>query len=331
MIITKTNEESVNDVALYKDIKSFFTLPTAYEDWTNYRRTLTDYVISNSNETPLPLQFSQHMDEDSFLPTLAIVGAGACNDLDLGELLDHFSKITLIDYDENALQTALSTYELTDCPYIECSITSLNGLKDTHYESFCNDLQNYLLFHETNFTMEQFEQYALEQLELRLKEVTYYEIPLEPHSYDYVCCFGVHSQLQAMFSYIYKAFADNLTKSWAESPSTVNNEPITDQCDHRNAIHNRLHQENNTFIPRFHDALLACAKHTLFVGCEKKRTNMDGAIEGAYQGLLDIKSRNLNIVERNVTWNFLPQNDIVYEMEILKIDIHTNKSTFNAS
>ena len=65
------------------DIKQKFRLPDAYEDWREYRQLLTDTVIECGNG-----------DQSK---TIAIIGAGRCNDIDLKALCRHFEIITLVD------------------------------------------------------------------------------------------------------------------------------------------------------------------------------------------------------------------------------------------
>jgi len=295
---------------LYREIKKNFILPNAYNDWKEYRNAVTDYVIEETNQVNVPLTFSSNMDETSLLPTLAIVGAGACNDLNLCKLTSHFSKITLLDCDSDAIHTALQTYHLQDCSQIECQVISLNGLHESHYEAFCDQLQAYVQEQFDTLTPEQFEAYAISLLQKYLYETQNYIIPLPAHTYDYICCFGVHSQLQAMFSYIYKAFEINLREiKFADAPNLNS---------HFNSY---LQAENERFIPLFHDALFNCAKQGVFLGLEKKRTNNDDAIEGAYQGIIDIQKRNLTTKCSSVVWPFLPSEDIYYEMLLFNIQL----------
>lgn len=296
---------------LYRQIKKNFILPNAYEDWKEYRNALTQYIIQETNQVSLPLSFHANMTEDALLPSLAIIGAGACNDFDLSKLVEHFSRITLLDYDEEALGIAIDTYHLNECPYIECKTISLNGINDTHYEDFCNQLQAYLQHNLGNITASDFEDYAISLIERIFKQLKTYTIPLQQDTYDYICCFGVHSQLQAMFSYIYRAFEMNLKEM-----------TFFDASAHNQRFTKRLQEENERFIPLFHDALLNCAKQGIFLGLEEKRTNTDGAIEGAYQGIQDIKKRDLKMEQASLVWPFLSSENINYEMSIMKISLN---------
>lgn len=298
-------------MTLYEEIKKNFILPNAYADWKDYRNSLTSYIIRETNQVNVPLSFCANMDEKAFFPSLAIIGAGACNDIDLQALLPHFSKITLLDYDKEAMNTALETYHLENCPYIECSTISVNGLNDSCYEEFCNQLQTYVRYNLAHLTPNEFEDYAITLIQAYLNRITNYKIPLPENTYDYICCFGVHSQFQAMFSYIYHAFEVNLRKM-----------RFADVPDFSTHFNKHLQEENERFIPLFHDTLLRCAKQSVFLGLERKRTNDDGAIEGAYQAISDIQNRKFIAKSCSMVWPFLPAENLYYEMVFFKLCPH---------
>lgn len=294
-------------MSLFNRIASNFILPNAYNDWTTYRDTLTKYLIKETDCVSLPLNLESLMEMGCSLPTLAIIGAGACNDIDLSKLMPHFSKITLIDYDRTAMKQALSTYHIASENCIEIKPLSLNGIKSSDYESFCDDLQAYVHFNQKNLTLVEFEDFALSRLKNIYETYTSYDIPLEPNGYDYIWCFGVHSQFQAMFSYITQAFLLNL-KEMLPSPSQTFIK-----------ITNYLKLQNDIFIPHFHNALLRSAKKAVFLGLEQHRENNTEAIEGANQAIEDIRSRNLNVTESTILWPFYPEGNISYQMLIQKI------------
>lgn len=295
---------------LYDEIKSHFKIPNAFSNWENYRNTLTSYLIAETDQLSLPLSFSSNMTEAEYLPTLAIIGAGACNDLDLEALSTHFSRITLIDYDLDAMKEALASYHLENNPVIELLPVSLNGLDDSDYQQFCEQLQVFVTTCGSSLSRKDFELYALSLLEHFYEKSRKTPVPLLPASYDYIWCFGVHSQLQAMFSYVYRVFEVNLKDTFTN---------IADSC--LNSFTERLKEENHYFIPRFHDAMLASAKKSVFIGCEHRRLGDDTPIEGAYQGIHDLRKRKLSLTEHILLWNFYPAKQISYEMLIQKITL----------
>lgn len=299
---------------LYNEIKSHFILPDAYTDWKNYRNTLTDYLIRQTDQVELPLSFHAGIQHIEILPTLLILGAGACNDLDLMQLTRHFSKITLMDYDETALQTALTTYDLMNSKQVECLSLSLNGITDNDYCTFCGKLQSFVQEQKSVLTPDNFETYAISLVESYYQKSHQNSIPLPADTYDYIWCFGVHSQLQTMFSYIYHAFDVNLKNSLF---------PDTEQtaCQSGIRFNNRLKAENDVFIPHLHDAMLSCAKKGIFLGLEQKRMDNEEAIEGAYQAIKDIERRDLHLAESRILWPFYPEGNLYYEMLIEQITL----------
>ncbi len=297
-------------MSLYDEIKSHFTLPNAYTDWKNYRNTLTDYLIAQTDQISLPLSFHPGIKQTELLPTLAILGAGACNDLDLRRLSSHFSKITLLDYDSGSMQQALNTYHLEHTNTVECLPVSLNGITDSDYRDFCENLQFFLREEKSHVTAAAFEAFALSLVDTCYQKSRQVAIPLAPASYDYIWCFGVHSQLQAMFSYIYHVFEVNL-----------GNTIFKDTGVPSEAFSNRLKEENNYFIPLFHNTLLASARKAIFLGLEHKRLERADVIEGASQAIRDIRSRNLKLTEGVILWPFYPAGSLSYEMLIQKITL----------
>ena len=90
-------------MSLYEDLLQKQFLPHAYEDWTDYRNAISNYLIASTAA-------------DS---SLAIFGAGGCNDWDLSLLAGHFSSITLIDNNLPAMKQALKRYHLESYPTIQ--------------------------------------------------------------------------------------------------------------------------------------------------------------------------------------------------------------------
>lgn len=304
---------------LYDEINSYFHLPNAFEDWTEYKKSLTNFIIEQTDYISLPLCFTSDMPTESNKPTLLIVGAGACNDLDLSLLHSHFQEITLLDYDYDLLQSALTNYHLTQSTQMKLCVESINGITQEHNQFLCKQLQDFLQLQKLSnmpMTQESFDAFAYSVLHALLQTITDYKIPFEKQSYDYVCCIGVHSQLTSMLSYIYHAFDVNMEhryQTWKDKTS--------------NAFETLLKQYNTDFIPRFHDTLLDCTRKKLFIGYETGRTTFQNIksspvstpIEGAYQCQCDLAKRNLTYKTTNLLWPFCKKNDIYYEMQIMAI------------
>lgn len=339
---------------LYDEIKKNFEIPNAFENWREYRESLTKYMIQRvkeqekieSREEKLRQEDEDKGQEQGKIrrgeknkgrergkirqeksPTLMILGAGSCNDLDLSLLVKHFSSIVLMDYDENSMRQAMQRYALSDFEREKIIIRgeSLNGIGEEEYISFCEELRDFIRQRGREITKEEFERYALNLFEHFLRESERsgkYLGCFGEERYDYICCFGLHSQLQAMFSYIYRAFEKNLRQiiGHISSPNFTA----------------RLVEEDERFIPEFHDILFQYAKKKVFIGCEYERcqeieipamkrreigVEEIEPIEGAYQGIRDIRGRKLNKIEYTITWPFAPQYGICYNMLVEEITV----------
>lgn len=322
---------------LYYKIKKNFTIPQAFENWREYREILTKYIIQKveeqegkeKEEEEEKNERNQRIRKEGKAPTLMILGAGACNDFDLSLLAKHFSAIVLVDCDKNSMEQAIEKYPLSasEMKKIEIRQESLNGIGEEEYISFCEELKDFVRRREKEITHEEFESYALALVEHFFKESKRsgnYLRCLEENKYDYICCFGLHSQLQAMFSYIYRAFEQNLSPLW--KTEDISSSTFTA----------RLVAEDEEFIPKFHDTLLQCAKKKIFMGCEYEKCqeiefpNLENGeiaikdlqlIEGAYQGICDLKSRKLDKMEYMLTWPFALQYRICYNLLVEEITI----------
>lgn len=305
-------------MSLYTEIKNKFKLINAYEDWEDYRNTLTAYLIELADCEELPLKQLEDVFVEEKLPTVALVGAGACNDMNLKALLPYFSKITLIDMDEEALDEGLERAGFTDCALIEKKIISFHGITDEDYEAFTAHLQSYICENYHHMTPNAFCNEAaiyVEKLfrkkQMDLKKASY-------GTYDYVWCFGVHSQLQSMFGYIYRSFLHNLKDSIFE-----NEEPVDAPFYHI------LKNANQKQVPVLNDLLIQSAMKCCVLGNEWDVLQNDEEyrmemlpkhpVEGAYQAICDVRKREGDCEENILLWPFDRKRDVNYVMLIQKI------------
>jgi hypothetical protein len=322
-IFHKAKKEDL-PMSLYQDIKEHFSIPEAFQDWTAYRETLTAYLIDSADTFSVPLSSLVVPEESTLLPSLLIIGAGCCNDLDLGKIAPHFSSITLLDKDLDSMKKAIDTYHLEQNHHIHLLEESLNGITDSDYETFCEEMQHFVrqqMSCNRHLSYEEFENFSCDLLKTYLEKSADSTIPLSKQGYDYVWCVGVHSQLHAMFSYIHRVFEVNLRNLCPDFPKKE-----TSPFD------NKLKEENNHFIPLFHNALLQCARQKLFIGLEIQRAHLEDAdtvfppaeisdIEGASQGLTDLQKRKLQLTEHSLFWPFRPKDNLYYQMQLEDIQI----------
>lgn len=295
---------------LYDEIRSHFHIPDAYRYWKPYRDLLSDYLVH----------------EPGKLSTLAILGAGACNDIDLYRIRSGFSEITLIDYDYKAMQEAVRRYGLEKDAHVLLQPASLTGIGDEQYEQFCDALQGYARKIKDSVSIQEFDAFAISVLQSFVYENAV--SPLSDVQYDYVWCVGVHSQLNAMFSYIYRVFWENLY-----AMHLLNAIPKGDGPED-SAFMAYLRELNTSQIKGLHDDIFKAVRRKAFIGCEVGRTDayysgmysaaLEEAemIEGAYQGIMDIRSRDLRVDESIVCWPFYPENQVYFDMLLQKIHIN---------
>ena len=300
---------------LYDQLQQHFIIPNAYSNWQSYREELTRLLIEETDQITLPLSFHANMEKTDWLPTLLIIGAGACNDIDLKQLLPHYSHITLLDSNLHTMQQALHTYRVTDCPQISCKQESLIGITDEHYMELCDELQFYLTEERMEITPQSFAEHAISLVKEQLTDCQNFSLP--ENAYDYVCCFGVHSQILAMYSYIYHAFDVNLRNGifHATDPAL---------CNQAESLYmNYLKSQNDLLMPKLNSALLSCAKKVVWIGIEQQRTDdiSHSPIEGASQAFQDLTTRKLDLDIRNTVWPFYPDGNISYDMWIAKVTL----------
>lgn len=306
-------------MSLYNEIKNHFRMENAFRDWEGYRNTLTDYLIYLVDNEEINLDHVSTISFPAELPTFAIVGAGACNDIDLKRLLPYFSKITLIDIDEAAIDAGLRKYGLQDCDLLEKKILSLHYITQEDYEEFTRSLQSYVNNNLQCITPESFCDYATDYIHNLYKNRQASVDQFFFGEYDYVWCFGVHSQLQSMFGYIYNSFLLNLKEEFFENEVLVE-KPFFDA----------LRKVNRTLVPCVNDILIQCANKYCIIGNEwdvvknrEKEYVMNPfplhAVEGAYQAICDVRQRDITCQEKLLLWPFDEQRGLNYMVLIQQI------------
>ena len=110
-------------MSVYDELLKTQTIPHAYENWAEYRRELTEYLTGVTDAGS----------------TLAVFGAGSCNDLDLCMLREHFSQITLIDCQKESMFAALDTYQLREDASLVLKEADFLGITPAEYREYADD------------------------------------------------------------------------------------------------------------------------------------------------------------------------------------------------
>lgn len=282
----------LNAEFIYSELMKTYYMPESYERWREYRSRVTDYIIKYTEPGK----------------TLAIIGAGDSNDIDLARLYGHLGNLALYDIDLESMNRALNKYNLIDKPCILVERCDLFGATKADYLDLINiclkDLKRLkkigLLWSPYNSS----EKY-LEKLSEIFDRVNSSETYITDKKYDYTIMIGVYSQILA--------FTERI---WAFFLRVVN------KVD--NVVSNKVHAENEILMPRINDAVLDMTKERAFIGGELFEHGREIIVQGAQQGLIDIEQRIKNgELKCDTSYQDLwPHREgVVYEMLIHRVEL----------
>lgn len=269
---------------LYDALQKLLVIPDAFDAWKPYRDALTDHIISCSEPGT----------------SAAVVGAGACNDLDLKRLSAHFAQVILLDRDLNAMVEGLERQQaeqenitLETCDLVGISAQTYRKLADSmvlemRMQSACGIQDG-----------EELAKLFLDGMVLavRNRRPTLPDCPIA----DYVICCGVHSQLF------------NLFPQMAAVLAPLGNMSLEQIYFAASAHAGDLARELNRLLRRM-------AKREVILGLETGRVGTEGGIEGADQALRDIWNHNLPLYHgTELIWPFDMKQGKVYSMTVFSI------------
>ena len=273
---------------ILQDIKQKFRLVNAYEDWKDYRQLLTGMVIDAGGS-----------DKSK---TIAVIGAGYCNDIDIKSLCRQFNEIILLDCDSEALEKVLIGLGEEDAKKVILRQASLTGIEESDVSEFFNDtltkLQNrgkYLTYHE-------FEEILMTNLDRLLGKMYTTEdevVKALPRS-DIMVCNGICSQLFSFFSYFIRSVAASIPEALFKGAMDV-----ADRAEQR------LKSKNDVIIPAIVNAILKSAGDYVIFGNEYSK---ERPVEGAYQCIEAVAKSGHAIKECEATWSFNRNENIEYNM-----------------
>lgn len=269
---------------LYDALLSLQRIPNAYENWRDYRASLTAYITRQAPPGA----------------TAVLVGAGECNDLDLRRLAAHFSQLTLLDLNTDAMREGLKRQD-ADSAKIRLVEADLLGVTPDIYRETADMLLGAL---KTSLRVGGARPDAFADLFLaRMKQAMSHRRPAELDKLgipaDYVVCCGVHSQLLAIFPQMLRVYRRYLDF-----------DPVP--------VLRRISELNGAIASECTAQLLALAGHGLFLGLEEQRVGVEGGVEGAAQAIADVVRRGIPVLsETRLLWPFDPQKEKAYQMRIL--------------
>lgn len=284
-------------MTLYDMLIQNQTIENAFLDWKEYRKALTLHILEQ-----IPPK-----------KTVAILGAGMCNDLDLDLLIDHVNYLYLVDKIKPKETDIYSHY-----PYakkykdkIEFMELDFVGITDEEYRIFSERLVRLVQIEKENTNIED----LAKLVSLHMKEL--YEKALNRSiftvdvQFDYVIAVGLHSQLNNMFAWMWEIVLKNLKQKDV-------------------SVFTFISSYNEKIIQKFHEKLLEHVKEGLIIGCEKARVGQSDLIQGSIQAMWDFKQRiqTRQVVcmdQAYIYWPFDIKQNIVFDVELLHLKMVSQK------
>lgn len=276
------------------DIKEKFRLTNSYEDWKEYRQYLTDIVIGCGKKKRSK--------------SVAVIGAGRCNDIDLKALCRYFETVTLIDIDTGAVDEAVARLAVDEANRVEFKEISLTGVNETDINLYFERVLAAVRCQGYKLTLDHFEKIVLSELDIiKHKLLTSDEVLTEAISKrDIVLCNGVFSQLFSTVSFFARSLAGSIPGSLFDG--------AVQTAD-------RLEQEligiNNALIPVICKALLNVANDFSVFGNEYLT---DAPVEGARQCIEAVRGSGRDADEFEIPWNFNHMEKVTYNMLIQVVE-----------
>lgn len=167
----------------YKEFKNTQMGNDTFLDWTKYRKEITNKILEKL----------EYENKD-----LIIFGAGECNDIDLKMLKKRFDKITLIDFNERALEEAIKNHGLQNNKGIKLKKIDFLGISNEIYEKYEDMLSN-------KFPVKKVIKFLREEANKLLES----EINLNLEKHEAGICLGVHSQITISFLGVLANYLNN--------------------------------------------------------------------------------------------------------------------------
>lgn len=271
-----------------------------YDEWSEYREDITQY-------------FCNRIEQGA---TVAIYGAGYCNDIDLSKLARKASRITLIDVNRQAIETARQKYKL-DSSCVSCIATDLVPIQDEVYLRFAESCLKLSLneLYVKNCNLVSMVEMAYSTCLENIKDCSGGH-DIEPSDVSIVL--GLHSQLNNVFSAILSVVAEETKKALSVEHYSSITRLIAE-------IERVQHENSAKIVDLVNRRIVANTRKSLFVGYEAAAYSggqtyivVDGASE-VPDNIRSLSGEGLVRVEEaaRVMWPFSKSRDIVYEMELL--------------
>ncbi|MBQ9015466.1 MAG: hypothetical protein IJ109_05035 [Firmicutes bacterium] len=281
-----------------------------FHDWAEYRTALTDFIRKS---TPAG-------------GSLLILGAGKCNDLDLGRLADHCGRITLSDYRPELAEEAWRRYGLSPSERLDFAESDYVGITDEAYVEYTRLLLEVMQRLEEG-AGDSLQEAAGPQLRALLdgmeriyRDNETYAVRLGEKDYDNAVVCGVHSQLnnsfRGLFQYAQKDAEDRRGKlRFAEELNA--------------AVFAASREHTGHLVRRFNEAVFAAVRQGVVYGYEKSIlytpkgelspviATVDGARQ-AEEAIADVPAE----YAMNCLWPLSRRRGIRFEMSICYLPVN---------
>lgn len=241
---------------IFKEISDSYKISCAFERWKDYRTRVTDYIIKYTQQGK----------------SIAILGAGESNDIDLERLYQHMGNLTLVDKNSSAMKAALQKYNLSGKANIKLVTADFFGITDAEYKEiigiYCQEVKRMKNMFSPMATAPK----IIEKMDDLYKRINDKKIDLGVESYDYIVAIGVHSQLNGFIEHSW----DIVLRATGKTNDQISKKAM---------------EENDLFIPRFNDAIMEKTNERAFIGLELFENGRNCMVQGAEQAKLDIYSK----------------------------------------
>ena len=292
-----------------------------WEEWKNYRNEVTDFIIG-------------HCEKGS---SVAILGAGKCEDIELERLKGHFAKIVLMDRDAREMEEALEKLKKhsgeTDSleavkagGNIEAVQKEFVGITGDDFAITMKYCTGNLMTDLMQARVNEFSDGLIEEIERIYANISEYNPELGKKCFDYAVVLGTHSQLNNNFTaqwFLVTTYYKTMINAGMFPGDSESNMRALAKIEADVAEVQR--RNTDAIIARFNDAVTSMASKGLILGIEEGNTGNTGSqIDGAYNALRDIENRiekhELSLTDGlHTVWPFSKERGISYDMKLMSL------------
>lgn len=266
---------------LLSKLREVERITDAATSWAEYRSQITHYILENISNTK----------------DIAILGAGRCNDIDLGLLESKFERIFLLDKDVESMREALISYGLESSKKIELVASDFLGISDHEYRTYIEEVKRCFSQGIDKLDIKG----VMSLLDQAKYKIEQHSLDLGYSSYTNTVLIGVYSQLNIYFAHIWALYSDAFKRT---DPS----------------IYTKIELLNHIATEHLNKALIHHTTDKLFIGYEDGILERMGKVEGALQGANNLAvQESLGHVkvqsETTLLWPFKP--GCTYKMKLV--------------